>query len=256
MNWLLILYAVLFGLLVGSFLNVVSIRFPKGESIVVPPSRCPHCGTRLGILDLVPVFSWLFLRGRCRACKGTIHWQYPVVEAITALLWGVVAWRFGWSWETVLGLAFVSFLIPLAVIDIKELLLPNVLTYPLLAVAIIGRFAIGSESLWTYFLGGVLGAGFLLFLWWISPYLFGKEGMGLGDVKLMAGIGVMTGLSGAILTMFLASLSGLAVGLYLQKSGRLQTGQHMPFGPFLCGGAMIAYLFGESIVAWYLNFLK
>lgn len=244
----------IYGLIIGSFLNVVAYRIPRGESIVSPPSHCPRCDTRLKPLDLVPVFSWLFLRGRCRYCKAPVHWQYPVVEAVTGLLWGAVAWRYGWSWETLLGLVFVSFLVSLSVIDLRELLLPNVLTFPLFGVLFIGRLFIGEEPFWIYLVGSVTGAGTLLFLAWLSPRLFGKEGMGLGDVKLMAGIGLMVGFTGSILTLFLASLTGVAAGLAMKRSNLLQEGQ-IPFGPFLSLGAVIAYLFGDSFLSWYFNLL-
>lgn len=246
-NMGLLLLLSFYGLLVGSFLNVVACRIPKLESIISPPSHCPNCQTRLRPLDLIPVFSWLFLRGKCRYCKAAIHWQYPAVEAFTAISWAVVAWRYGWSWETFMGLGFVSFLIPLSIIDIREMLLPNLLTYPLIGFALMGRLAVGSEPVWSYLAGGIFGAGFLLFLWRVSPYLFGKEGMGLGDVKLMAGIGLMVGMKGTILTLFASSFLGLIVGLILQKANRLSQQQYVPFGPFLALGGTVSFLFGNEI---------
>lgn len=229
MNFLSLCTAIL-GLLIGSFLNVVAYRVPKGGSLVRPASRVP-------------------------GCKAPIHWQYPVVEAVTGLLWGAVAWRYGWSWETLLGVVFVSFLVPLSVIDLRELLLPNVLTIPLFGVVFIGRLLIGEGAFWEYAAGSVFGAGTLLFLAWLSPRLFGKEGMGLGDVKLMAGIGLMVGLPGAILTLFAASLTGVAAGFALRESNFVKEGQ-IPFGPFLSFGAVVAYLYGDSFLSWYSHWLQ
>jgi prepilin signal peptidase PulO-like enzyme (type II secretory pathway) len=249
-----LIYFVVLGLIIGSFLNVVAYRIPRGESIVRPPSHCPHCHTRLRALDLVPMVSWLMLRGRCRHCCAPVHWQYPVVEAVTGLLLGGVAWRYGWSWETLLGVVFVSFLVPLSVIDLREMLLPNVLTFPLFGMALLGRLWIGDEPFWMYAAGSAAGAGTLLFLAWLSPRLFGKEGMGLGDVKLMAGIGLMVGLPGAILTLFAASLTGVAAGFALRRSNFVKEG-HIPFGPFLSLGAVIAYLYGDLFITWYLDLL-
>ncbi|MFC4767983.1 prepilin peptidase [Effusibacillus consociatus] len=175
-----------------------------------------------------------------------------MVEAITGFLWGMVAWRFGWSWETAIGLLFVSFLLPLAVIDIHEMILPNVLTFPLIGAALTGRLLIGSEPFRSYLAGGLLGAGLLLLLWWLSPYLFGKEGMGLGDVKLMAGIGLVVGLQGAILALFISSLIGLLIGLVVVTKNKAAKQEYLPFGPFLALGGLVSYLFGESV--WNLFF--
>ncbi|MDI3257080.1 MAG: prepilin peptidase [Kyrpidia sp.] len=252
-TWFNILVAVVAGMIAGSFLNVVAYRIPRGESIVFPPSRCPYCGHRIRARDLVPVVSWLWLRGRCRDCGAPISWQYPLVEGATGLLWAWVSARFGWSWETVLGLAFVGFLIPLVVIDLREMILPDELTYPLAAVVLAGRLWIGTEP-WGWYAGGAfLGAGVLLLLRWLSPLLFGKEGMGLGDVKLMVGLGGMTGFTGAVLTLVLASVAGLIMGLGLQAAGRLREGRYLPFGPFLAVGALTAWLYGDGWITWYMH---
>lgn len=253
-----LLYLILFGiygLFIGSFLCVIADRFIIGESIIYPPSHCPTCGTKLKPHDLIPILSWLFLRGKCRYCHTRIHWQYPLVEAITGLLWGLIAWRFGWSLETVVGLLFVSFLIPLSAIDIREWILPNVLTYPFMIIALLCRFFIGSEPWWWYVMGGALGAGILFILAWISPYLFGKEGMGLGDVKLMAGIGTVVGITGTVLTLFFASALGLLIGLILKSIGRLDQQGYLPFGPLLSVGGVIAYIWGIEIWNGYLSLI-
>ncbi|MDI3257649.1 MAG: prepilin peptidase [Kyrpidia sp.] len=252
-SWITFIAAGVVGAVVGSFLNVVAHRLPRGESVVFPPSRCPRCGARIRARDLVPVLSWVLLRGRCRDCGEPIHWQYPVVEGITGLLWMGVAWRYGWSWETVLGLVFVSFLVVLSAIDLWEWILPDALTYPLAAVALLGRAWIGPEPWWWYAGGAALGAGVLLGLRWLSPLLFGKEGMGLGDVKLMIGLGGMTGISGAVLILFGASVSGLIGGLILMALKRLDTSGRLPFGPFLAFGGIAAYLFGSDLWVFYLS---
>jgi prepilin signal peptidase PulO-like enzyme (type II secretory pathway) len=249
----LFLYITVFGAIIGSFLNVVADRVPQGESVVTPPSHCPHCQKRLQPLDLIPVMSWILLRGRCRHCQTRISWQYPLVEAVTAILWALVYGRYGWTGETIVGLLFVSFLIPLSVIDWQEWILPDRLTYPLIIIALLLRIWIREEPYGFYLAGGILGAGILWFLAWISPYLFGKEGMGLGDVKLMAGIGAVIGLTNILLALFFASVLGLAAALLLKNRGMAQEG-YIPFGPFLSLGGVIVYLFGSSIWDAYLSF--
>ncbi|MCL6577743.1 A24 family peptidase, partial [Kyrpidia sp.] len=212
-----------------------------------------RCGARIRPKDLIPVVSWIWLRGRCRDCGGAISRQYPVVEGLTGLLWGLAAWRYGWSWETVLGLVVIGFLVALSAIDLEWKILPDVLTYSLAAVVFGARLWIGPEPWWWYAGGAAFGAGLLLALYWLSPLLFGKEGMGLGDVKLMIGLGALTGPAGAALTLFVASLAGLVVGLALQGLDRLGKDHRIPFGPFLAGGALVSWLSGDALIHWYLG---
>lgn len=261
-NWSFFSILFLSGLIIGSFLNVVAYRLPRGESIIWPPSHCPLCERRLTLKELIPLLSWVMQRGRCRGCGKPIHWQYPVVEALTGCLFLLVGWRYGFGWETLVGLTLVTFLIPLSVIDLKTMLLPDRLTIPLLVVMVSYRLFIGAEP-WWYLLGGVLGAGMLLLLAWLSPILFGKEGMGLGDVKLIAGIGVTVGLYGVVLTLLFASLIGICFGWYYRCRVRRSCGSEaeglldgeFPFGPSLAAGGLIAYLYGDEIWRFYLSFL-
>ncbi|CAB3396144.1 prepilin peptidase [Kyrpidia spormannii] len=246
-----VIYAICMGLIIGSFLNVVAYRLPRGESVVFPPSRCPRCGARIRPQDLIPVVSWVWLRGRCRDCGGTISWRYPVMEAMTGGLWGLAAWRYGWSWETALGLVVISFLIALSAIDLQWQILPDELTYPLAIVVVGARLWMGPEPWWWYVGGAALGAGMLLTLYWLSPLLFGKEGMGLGDVKLMVGLGAFNGLTGTVITLFAASLAGLVVGLVLQQMDRIGEQRRIPFGPFLAGGALLSWLYGDALMKAY-----
>lgn len=264
----MIFYATLFlfGSIIGSFLNVVIHRLPRRESIVWPPSHCPQCQRRLTPRELLPLFSWIIQRGRCLGCREPIHWHYPLIEALTGVLFLLVGWRYGLSWETLVGLTLIGFLIPLSVIDLKTMLLPDRLTILLLMVMVLYRLFIGPEPWWWYIIGGALGAGMLLFLAWLSPLLFGKEGMGLGDVKLMAGIGVAVGPYGSVLTLFFASLIGICFGLYYRRRfGRpLQydvdfmhdddiTDGEFPFAPSLAIGGLVAYVYGEQIWWFYLS---
>ncbi|GIM44617.1 hypothetical protein DNHGIG_01660 [Collibacillus ludicampi] len=174
----LYLYITFLGAIIGSFLNVVAYRVPREESIVTPPSHCPHCQKRLQMLDLIPVLSWLLLKGRCRYCQNPIFWQYPLVEAVTAGVWVLVYWRYGWSGETLVGLLFVSFLIPLTVIDWHEWILPDRLTYPLIITTLLMRIWIREEPFWWSLAGAALGAGILWFWLGSAPISLARKGWG------------------------------------------------------------------------------
>ncbi|BCJ86094.1 prepilin peptidase [Effusibacillus dendaii] len=244
------------GLLVGSFLNVVACRLPKRQSLVTPRSHCPHCQTTLRPFDLIPVFSWLLLRGRCRTCRASINWKYPAVELLTATVWAAVAWRYGISWETGFGLAFASLLIPLALIDQKSMILPNELSYTLILLAVLFRSLTDTESFSYYAAGGLTGAGVLFALHRISPYLFGMQGMGLGDVKLMAGIGMAVGLQETFLSLFISSFTGVVLGGLRMARGKLTKRSYFPFGPCLALGGILSYLAGDIFWRHYLSFFS
>lgn len=239
----------LFGLLIGSFLNVVIYRVPRGESIAVPPSHCPSCGHFLKPWELVPVFSYLFLKGRCRQCHARISWRYPGVELLTAALFLAAAWQNQGVLNLRLGLnlIFISILIALTFIDIDTLTLPDVLVWPLLGIALAAAFFVpGGASGWVSLVSAV-GAGALF---WLIALIY-PQGMGLGDVKLVAALGAMLGFPLIILAVFLASFFGSLIGGSLLLLRKLKFRQHIPFGPFLAGGAVISLLWGERIIALY-----
>lgn len=228
----------LIGLVFGSFFNVLVYRIPRGESIVAPRSHCPECGTTLGPLELIPVFSWLIQRGRCRHCGARISWRYPAVELVTALLFGLVGWRFGWTQETVGALVLVGFLIPPAFIDLEHGYLPDVMVLPGLVLGLLaGAFGIMGLGFLESLLGAVFGAGVLLVVVWAS-----RGGMGLGDVKLLAMIGAFLGWQGAFYTLLFGSVLGSIVGVSLILAGRKKRRDPIPFGPFLAAGAIVELL--------------
>lgn len=240
--------AALFGLLIGSFLNVVAWRLPRGESLVKPRSKCPGCGTQLKAYDNIPVFSWLVLRGRCRGCGEKISARYPVVEAITALLYlGVVAAEHDDALRCALGLAMVTFLVPIAVIDLDLKRIPNALTGPAAIVAL----AIGAIFDPSY-LPEQLIAGAAALLFFLLPALIHNKGMGMGDVKLAGVLGLYLGRSVAP-ALFFALILGVVVGVAVIASQGMTEGRRVkiPFGPFMAAGAVIAFFVGSGIVDSY-----
>ena len=254
MDAVVIAGSALLGLLVGSFANVVIHRVPAGESVVSPPSACPSCGQEIRWYDNVPVLSWLLLRGRCRDCGAPIAWRYPAVELAMAGLFALVAWRIGWSWLLPGELLFAWTLLVLAVIDAETRRIPNRLTYPLtpaLLVLIAGGAVLEGDP------GGALAAviaglavGGCLLLLAVGV----RGGMGMGDVKLGAFIGVGLGVlgAGAVIVGVLAGfLLGGVVGVALLATGVRSRKDMIPFGPYLAAGAIIGLLQGQVIAEAY-----
>lgn len=246
METALYIFVAAVGLLFGSFLNVVIARIPSGESIVTPPSHCPRCGHRLNALDLVPVLSWMFLRGRCRYCREAISIRYPLVEILTAALFAGVFWRWGVSYDTLAGWLLVIILVSTSFIDLDEGIIPDVITIPGVAIGLgISLVTIGFfPALW-----GALAFGGLLFV----TAVISNGGMGGGDIKLAAVIGAFTGLPGAAITLMLSSLLGALFGIGLMAAGRGGRKTPVRFGPFLAVAAYTAYLFSQPIVLWYVE---
>ena len=252
---LLDLYAAAFGLVIGSYLNVVIHRLPREESTVLPRSRCPRCGARLRARDNLPLVSFLLLRGRCRYCRAPISWRYPLIEAVTATLFVGCVEAFGVSWHAAAAAAFGCALIALAGIDYEHFLLPDAITLPGIAVGLL----LSLRAEWTDWrqalLGAALGGGGLWLLAQLWVLLRHEEGMGLGDVKMLAMVGAFLGWQGVLVTVFLGSLAGAVVGLTLIAAGRLDLGSRLPFGVFLAGGAMVALFAGPALVARYSRLL-
>jgi leader peptidase (prepilin peptidase) / N-methyltransferase len=268
--------AAMFGLAVGSFLNVVILRLPPrlewqwrrdsrevlGEpdlydppppGIVVEPSHCPHCKHKLAWWENIPVLSYLALRGRCRSCKTPISPQYPLVELITMLLVLACVWRFGFGWRGFGAMLLSSFLVALSGIDLRTRLLPDQLTLPLMwlgLIACIENLYIGQKSA----LLGVMAGYFSLWsVYWLFKQLTGKEGMGHGDFKLLAALGAWVGLKGILPTILVSSLTGAIVGsIWLAAKGR-DRATPIPFGPYLAFAGWITFFWGQELVDGYLR---
>lgn len=240
--------ALVLGLAIGSFLNVVAYRLPRGESLSHPPSACPSCGTPIKPYDNVPVLGWLWLRGRCRACRATISPRYPIVEAVTGLLWfAVVLVLWDDVTDVVLGLVLVTALVPLTLIDLDVRLLPNTLTYPtaVLGIVLVAALDIGS-------LPERLAAGAGAFLFFLIAALVNPKGMGMGDVKLAFVLGIYLGRAVAP-AVFVALLAGVAFGIAVMAIRGVAAGRKtaVPFGPFLALGALVALFVGDDLVDAY-----
>lgn len=275
--WLLITAAVLFGLVVGSFLNVVIHRLPRmleqgwraecaelsgnslpaGETynLVLPRSRCPHCGHPIRAVENIPVLSYVALRGRCAACKAPISLRYPAVEALAGALAGYIAWRFGASAAAAGAMLFAWTMIALAFIDLDTFYLPDNLTLPLLWTGL--AFNIGAT--FTDLTSAVIGAaGGYLVLWvvfWAYKLATGKEGMGYGDFKLLAAIGAWLGWKMLPLVILLSSFVGAVIGIGLIVLARRGRNVPIPFGPYLALAGLIALFYGEQLNRQYLDLL-
>lgn len=248
-------YAAVIGLCVGSFLNVVAHRLPRGESVVRPRSRCPGCGGRIAGRDNLPVLSFVLLGGRCRMCGARISWRYPAVEGASGLLW-LIAWlAFGPTVDGLAAAVFSSLLLVLAVIDAAHFLLPDRLTYLTLGLGLAASFGVSWTTPLGSALGAAAGAAALLLLIGVWYLLRRVRGMGLGDVKMLAGVGAFLGLYGMLLTLFLACLFGAIFGLLLMVRGRLSWGSRLPFGVFLSIGAAVSLFFGPLLIAAYASLL-
>ena len=240
------------GALIGSFLNVVIHRLPRGESLVRPRSRCPGCGAQIASYDNVPVLSWLVLRGRCRRCGARISPRYPLVELLAALAFVAVVLVRGFDEGLVLELPFVAALIALAGIDYDHKLLPNKIVYPLAAYGLIATLLVDRDDLFEHVLAGAGAFAFLL-----AAVIAYPRGMGMGDVKLAGAMGLFLGLS-VIPALLVAFLSGSLVGLViLAREGAAGRKKAIPFGVFLALGGLVGVLAGPELIDVYeANFLE
>ena len=246
------LIAALFGALIGSFLNVCIYRLPIHKSVVWPSSACPGCARELSWYENIPVLSFLALRGRCRTCGITIGWRYPIIEALTALMFGAAFWYYGPGLLLVSRLIFGCALIVLFAIDLEHQLLPNAITLPGIVVGFL--FSLFTEPGWQASLIGILAGGGILYAIAEGYYrLRHEEGLGMGDVKMLAMVGAFIGWKLTIVTLMAASFSGTFIGLFLILSKRGGMKSALPFGTFLAIGAAVAATAGPFVLDWYLG---
>ena len=244
--------SIIFGALVGSFLNVCIFRLPKEESIIWPGSHCPHCKNAIKFYDNIPVVSYFLLRGKCRYCKGSISLQYPLVEGITALSSLFLIIKFGPSLSYLFYFAFVAALIVITVIDLYHQIIPDVISLPGIGMGLLASLLIPQITLFNSLIGILLGGGSLFIVATFYQWLFKREGMGGGDIKLLAMIGAFLGWKAVLLTILLSSLIGSVTGILMMVVKGKDFKYAIPFGPFLSLGAVISLFYGEEIVRWYL----
>ncbi len=249
--WLLPAFAVLFGLVWGSFLNVVIHRVPLGLSLVSPRSRCPSCAKLVAAYDNVPLLSYVVLSGRCRHCEAPIAVRYPFIEGAVGAASLSSFVRHGMSLDYAAELAFVAAMVALIFIDFDHQILPNSITLPGMALGLLLAGPRVDVSFLEALLGALLGAGLLFLVSEVYFRLRKVEGLGMGDVKMMGMVGAFVGWKGVLLTLFLGSLSGTFAGLVVMavSKGNLRT--KLPFGTFLGMGAIAAVYAGERLIRWY-----
>ncbi|MER2077550.1 prepilin peptidase [Psychrobacillus psychrotolerans] len=248
MEFVILCLLFIYGLVFGSFFNVVGLRVPKGESIVRPPSHCTVCDRNLTVKDLVPVFSFVFLKGKCRGCGKKIHWVYPVMELATGLLFAFAYYQLGFTLELVVALLFISLLVIITVSDIAYMLIPDKILLFFLIPLIVLRVFEPLSPWWDSIVGAVVGFGVLFLIAIVS-----KGGMGGGDIKLFFVIGLVLGWVPTLLTLFLASIIGTVIGVISLKRSKQGRKTPIPFGPSIAIAAIIAYFYGDLLVDWYVN---
>jgi leader peptidase (prepilin peptidase)/N-methyltransferase len=241
----------MFGAVIGSFLNVCIYRLPREESVAWPSSHCPSCRRPIAVYDNVPILSYLMLRGRCRSCQAPISLQYPFVEVANAIGYLGVFWIFGFTAVACVYAVLVSALIIVTGTDLSHTMIPDAVTLPGIVVGILCAALILPIGIVESLLGILAGGGILWFLAWISPYVFGKDGMGGGDIKLMAMVGAFLGWQPTLLAIMIGSFTGSLVGGGLIAAGVMRREQYIPFGPFLALGSLLALLFHQPLLEWY-----
>ncbi len=252
---LLSIWFALIGLIVGSYLNVLIHRIPRGKSTVLPRSRCPWCDGPIRAIDNLPVVSFLLLGGRCRHCGAPISWRYPLVEFCTAILFVACFAKLGLSPCLLTAMVFVGLMILLAGIDTEHFLLPDRITLPGIFVGLGLQLWCGRPGIVEGIIGTAVGAGILILVINYWYWIRGEEGMGIGDVNMLALIGAFLGWKGVLTTLFLATLSGSVAGLALLVLGKLGMRSRLPFGLFLALGGVLSLLFGDWLTASYLGML-
>ena len=242
------------GLIVGSFSNVCVYRIPRNESIVYPASHCPKCHTTIKPIDNIPLLSYILLKGRCRNCKSKISIRYPVVEFLTGFIYLQIYLVYGLSIQTLIYVILASSLIIISFIDLKEQIVPDVISLPGIVLGFIISFFVPYISFINSGLGILVGGGIILIIGLAGSVIFKKEAMGGGDVKLAAMIGAFLGWRYIIISLFLGFFLGAIVGIVLILSKIKSREDVVAFGPFIVLGSLITLLCGEKILSWYLGF--
>jgi len=253
-NFLIVSIIFIFGMCIGSFLNVCIYRLPTSKSIADPPrSTCPGCNSPIRFYDNIPVLSYIWLKGRCRNCDAPISFRYPMVELITGIVALGLLFNFGLSLESLVYFVFISSLLVITFIDLDHRIIPDIITLTGIPMGLVASFALPTISFKASVLGLLIGGGSLWLVAWAYSMIAKRDGMGGGDIKLLAMIGTIIGWKGVIFTVFASSVMGSCVGITIMLIKGKNMKYAIPFGPFLSIGA-IAYVFvGAQIIAWYFS---
>ena len=247
------LFAFVFGAVIGSFLNVCIWRLPKGESVVFPPSHCPACDYKIPFYDNIPLVSYLLLGGKCRSCRAHISVQYPLVELVTALLTLSLFMRFGLSLSFAVLFLFCAAMVVITFIDLEHQIIPDVISLPGIVVGFVFSFFIPQLGWQNSFLGILAGGGSLFLVATLYHLFTGKEGMGGGDIKLLAMMGAFFGWKSIPFIIFVSSLVGSVIGIAIMMVQKKDAKLAIPFGPFLALGAILYIFYGRQVIQWYLH---
>ena len=249
----IVIGAALLGLCFGSFLNVCILRLPRDQSLLRPPSTCPNCKQPIAWRDNVPLFSWLWLRGKCRWCHTPISKQYPLIEALVGVLFAVSAFAYGPTLQAVAAALFGTILLGIAITDARHYIIPDEFTWGGLVIGLLLALGGGVHGFLMALLGAAVGFVLLWLVGMAGTWVFKEDAMGGGDVKMMAMVGSFVGWQGVLLTVFAGAALGslIFVPLSIKKKKRL-----VPFGVFLAVGAAVTFVFGNAIVSWYGHFLR
>ncbi len=254
--YLIEIYVFIIGLCVGSFLNVCIYRLPAAQSIVRPRSKCPQCGSLIAFYDNIPLFSYLWLKGRCRHCGVKIGLRYPTIELLGGLFALATYLKFGLSVAALIYFAFIASMLVVTFIDLDHRIIPDVITLPGIPICFAASFALPSIDFKAALLGILVGGGSLYMVAWIYSLITKKEGMGGGDIKLLAMMGGLAGWQGVAFTIFVSSLVGTLSGFVVMLHSRKGMKLAIPFGPFLAIGAITYIFFGTHLINWYFGILR
>ena len=254
--YLIEIFTFICGLCIGSFLNVCIYRLPASKSIVHPRSMCSNCGTLIASYDNIPILSYLWLKGRCRHCRIKFSLRYPMVELLGGLLALGTYLKFGLTIEALIYYLFFTALMVVTFIDLDHRIIPDVITLPGIPICFAAGFALPTITYKDALLGILIGGGSLYIIAWAYDRITKKEGMGGGDIKLLAMMGALVGWKGVLFTIFIASLVGTLAGLAAMLHSRKGMKLAVPFGPFLSIGSITYIFFGTPLIAWYFNLLR
>lgn len=247
MTIVLTLMIFVFGAAIGSFLNVCIWRLPREESIVSPPSHCPSCDQPIRFYDNIPIVSFLLLRGRCRSCGISISWRYPLVEGLTAVMALLLFWKFGLSFQYLASFVFVAALIVITFVDLDHQIIPDVITLPGIPLFLLAAVFVMKISFRDALIGMAIGGGLLYLIAFSYEFFTKREGMGGGDIKLLAMLGGFLGWQSLWVILLVSSLSGALVGIALMIAKGADLKYAVPFGPFLAIGAITYIFFGQTL---------